>query len=132
MYQRIFLIGNLGKDPEGRFTPAGQMVTNFNIATKRTWNQNNERMSETTWWRVSTWGRLAEVCNENLRKGSKVLVECRMNIDPTTGGPRIFTRQDGTSGASFEVTAETVKFLDSKESNGEHMPAVEDDDDIPF
>lgn len=121
MYQRITLIGNLGKDPEMRYTPAGQAVTNMSLATTRTWNDaSGQRMKETTWWRVSIWGKQAESANQYLRKGSKVLVECRMNVDPATGGPRIFTRNDGTSGASFEVTAEAVKFLDSKEASGEY------------
>lgn len=138
MYQKLTLIGNLGKDPEMRYTPTGQAVTNLSMATTRTWNDaSGQRMKETSWWRITIWGKQAESCNQYLRTGSKILVEGRLNIDPQTGGPRIFTRKDGTSGASFEVTAEAVKFLDSKEASGEYheTPAQAeyvDAGDVPF
>ncbi len=62
-------------------------------------------VKETIWFRVSVWGKQAESSNQYLKKGSKVLVEGRLTPDPATGGPRIWTRQDGTPAASFEVTA---------------------------
>ena len=111
-YQSIVIVGNLGRNPEMRFTPAGQTVCNFSIATTR--NQSSttgEGKKETSWFRVTTWGKTAESCNEYLKQGARVLVEGRLTVDPKTGGPRVFTRQDGTSGAIFEITANTVKFL---------------------
>jgi len=138
MYQKLIVIGNLGKDPEMRYTPTGQAVTNFNLATSRTWNDaSGQRVQETTWFRVSAWGKTAESCNQYLRKGRKALVEGRLNIDPATGGPRIYTRQDGTAGASFEMTAEVVRFLSSREDDGYQqgdgaMGQVAEEEDIPF
>jgi single-strand DNA-binding protein len=139
MYQKLTLIGNLGKDPEMRYTPTGQAVTNLSLATNRTWNDaSGQRVKETTWFRISVWGKMAESCNQYLRKGSKVLIEGRLNTDPATGGPRIWTRQDGTAGATFEVTAEAVKFLSSRGEDdgyqqGDGMTGgVAEEEDIPF
>jgi single-strand DNA-binding protein len=112
MYQKITIVGNLGRDPEMRYTPQGTPVTNFSVATTYKWTSaDGTPIEETTWFRVSAWGRMAEVCNEYLSKGRQVLVEGRLRPDPQTGGPRLWTRQDGTAGASFEVHANTVKFL---------------------
>ncbi len=142
MYQKITIVGNLGRDPEMRYTPSGQAVTNINVATNRTWNNSNgERVKETTWFRVSVWGSQGEAVNQYLRQGSKVLVEGRLTQDPATGGPRIWTRQDGSPGASFEITAQRVVFLSSKGDDnayqapagnaGGQQPPVQEDD-IPF
>mgnify|MGYP006410936445 CR=1 FL=1 len=118
MYQKITIVGNLGRDPEMRYTPGGQAVTNLNIATNRQYTSNSgERVKETTWFRVSVWGKQAESCNQYLKSGSKVLVEGRMNQDKETGGPRIWTRNDGSPGASFEITAQTVRFLSSRQED---------------
>lgn len=133
-FHTIIIVGNLGRDPEMRYTPSGQAVTSFSVASSRSYtNQNNEKVDETTWFRITAWGKLAETCNQFLHKGSKVLVEGRLAPDKN-GSPRIFSRQDGTSGASFEVTASTVRFLSSRGEGGESM--VESpggsEDDIPF
>lgn len=118
-YQKILLVGNLGRDPEQRFTQSGSAVTNFSIATNERWNDRDGQQQErTTWWRISVWGKAAEACAKYLSKGRQVLVEGRMNVDPETGGPRVYTRHDGTSGASFEVTALSVKFLGGRSDNG--------------
>jgi|SaaInlStandDraft_4_1057021.scaffolds.fasta_scaffold41528_2 single-strand DNA-binding protein len=115
MYQKMVIAGNLGRDPEMRYTPSGQAVTNLNVATNRQYTSNSgEKVKETTWFRVSVWGKQAESCNQYLRKGSKVLVEGRMNQDPATGGPRVWTGNDGSPRASFEITAQTVRFLSSR------------------
>lgn len=137
MFHTIIIIGNLGRDPEMRYTPTGQAVTSFNVATNRQYtNQNGQKVKETIWFRVSVWGRLAETCNQYLRKGSKVLIEGRLNPDPNSGGPRIWTRSDGTSAASYEVTASTVRFLsargDVEGDLGEDLPEMDDAGDIPF
>ena len=118
MYQKLVIIGNLGRDPEMRYTPSGQAVTNLNIATNRQYTANNgERVKETTWFRVSVWGNQAENANKYLRKGSKVLVEGRLTQDPATGGPRVWTAQDGSPRASFEMTAQVVQYLSSRQED---------------
>ncbi len=112
MYQKVIIVGRLGQDPEMRYTPSGQPVTSFSVATDRRWtDQAGQQQERTTWFRVSVWGKQAESCNQYLVKGQQVLVEGQMNPDPETGRPKIWTRQDGTSGASYELTAYTVKFL---------------------
>ena len=109
MYAKIIIIGNLGSNPEQRFTPAGDPVTTFSVATSRRYGEKDE----TTWFRVSVWGKQAESCNTYLSKGSKVLVEGRLRPD-ANGNPTVFQRKDGTWGASYDVTAENVRFLDGK------------------
>jgi single-strand DNA-binding protein len=141
MYHTIIIAGNVGKDPEMRYTPSGQAVTSFSVATNRQYTgSNGEQVKETIWFRVSAWGKQAEVCNQYLRKGAKVLIEGRLTPDKNTGGPRIWTKQDGSAGSSFEVTASTVRFLSSRGEGGEGAPVAGDmggaelppEDDIPF
>lgn len=134
-YQKLIIAGNLGRDPEMRYQPTGQAVTNLNVACSRRWTDQGtgEQREETTWFRVSVWGRQAEAANQYLSKGSKVLVEGRLKPDPTTGGPRLWTRQDGSAGASFEMTADSVQFLNRSENgNGETAAADDSAEDIPF
>jgi single-strand DNA-binding protein len=138
MYHTIIVVGNLGKDPEMRYTPSGQAVTNFNVATSRKYTSSDgNQVEETVWFRISTWGKTAEVCNQYLKKGKKVLVEGRLNPDSETGGPKIWNRQDGTAAASYEITAGTVRFLsprdegESSYTSGESK-AVSEPEDIPF
>ncbi len=138
MYHTIIIVGNLGRDPEMRYTPTGQAVTNVSVATNRQYTASDgTQVKETIWFRVSAWGKLAEICNQYLRKGSKVLVEGRLVPDPATGGPRTWTRQDGTTSSSFEVSASTIRFLsgrgeeDSGFQGGEAVAPVEDNN-IPF
>lgn len=138
MYHTIIVVGNLGRDPEMRYTPGGQAVTNFNVATNRQFTASDgTQMKETIWFRISAWGRTAETCNTYLRKGSKVLVEGRLVADQETGGPRIWNRQDGTPSASFEISAQTVRFLSSRgevEAEGDYGSTAGSglEDDIPF
>ena len=120
MFQTLILAGNLGRDPEMRYTPTGQAVTSFSVATNRQWTNNNgESVKETIWFRVSAWGKMAETCNQYLKKGSKVLVEGRLTADAKTGGPRVWSGQDGQPRASFEVSAQTVRFLSSRSDASE-------------
>lgn len=139
MYHTIILVGNLGRDPEMRFTPGGQAVTNFSVAISDNYTSSQgEKVERTIWVRVSAWGKQAEICNQYLKKGSKVLVEGRLVADQKTGGPRIWTGQNGP-GASFEVSASTVRFLSSRgESDsgpgGDYGGQVSEpeSDEIPF
>ncbi|HEY3291247.1 MAG TPA: single-stranded DNA-binding protein [Anaerolineae bacterium] len=115
MYQTTTIIGRLGRDPEMRYLPSGDPVTSFSVATDRQYNsKSGEKVKETTWFRVSVFGKQAETVNQYLHKGSMVLVEGRLGADPKTGGPKTFTRQDGTVSASFEIVANTVRFLSPK------------------
>ena len=141
MYHTLIIVGNVGKDPEMRYTPSGQAVTSFSVATNRQYTSGNgEQVKETVWFRVTTWGKQAEICNQYVKKGMKVLVEGRLTPDKATGGPRVWTKQDGSAGASFEVTASTVRFLSSR-GEGSEMPMqgggydaaeIPPEDDIPF
>lgn len=135
MYQKIIVIGNLGRDPELRYMADGKAVTNFSIATSNTYTkQDGTRVEETTWFRISAWGKLAETCNQYLSKGRKVLVEGRLIADKETGGPRTHTKQDGSVSASFEIKADTVKFLSGKNDDVGQAGQVlaQEDSEIPF
>ncbi len=140
MYQKLTIAGNLGRDPEMRYLPNGQAVTNINVATNRVYTDSNgQKVTETIWFRVSIWGARGETVNQYLKKGSKVLVEGRLNADPETGGPRTFTRNDGSTGASFEMTGNNVVFLSSRSEDQSNQPGDSggysdsvDEDDIPF
>jgi single-strand DNA-binding protein len=123
MYQKLTIIGNLGRDPEMRYTPSGQAVTTLNVATTRKWAGNDGKQHEETMWiRVSVWGKQAETCNQYLSKGSKVFVEGRLNgqtlADGKTVEPRVWTDQGGTHRASYEMTASEVKFLSGRGEGG--------------
>lgn len=137
MYHTIIVVGNLGRDPEMRYTQGGSAVTNFSVATNRQYTASDgTQVKETIWFRISTWGKQAEICNQYLKKGSKVLIEGRLVPDAATGGPRIWNRQDGTSAASFEVNASTVRFLSARgEEDSSFQTGIMDpgeEDDIPF
>ena len=140
MYQHITLVGNLGRDPELRYTPAGQPVTDLSVATKEVWkDQAGEKQDRTTWWKVSVWGKQAENCNQFLTKGSLVLVEGTLRGDES-GNPRTYQKKDGTTGSSFEMTAKEVRFLSAKngsdDGGGAAAPAATKVgvamDDLPF
>ncbi len=144
MYHKIIIVGNLGQDPQMRYTQDGTPVTNFSVATNRRWNgQDGKPKEETIWFRVTAWRRLAETCNEYLKKGRQVLVEGRLKPDLETGGPRIWTGNDGAVRASYEVTAIAVPFLGSRGEASDDAPAAPADvpgappappeeDEIPF
>lgn len=106
MYQKIIIIGNLGKDPDMRYTADGKPVTTFSVATSRKYGD----VTETTWWRITTWNAQAENCNKFLTKGSRVFIEGHLTPDEN-GGPKVYQRKDGTWGASYDVTADLVKFI---------------------
>ena len=138
MFQKVILVGNLGRDQEMRYTPGGQAVTNFSVATNRRYTDSSgETRDETVWFRISAWGKQAETCNQYLKKGSRVLVEGRLNGDEN-GNPRMWTGQDGSPRASFEVTSQNVRFLSGRDEGsiggdeGGSAAAPPPDDDIPF
>ena len=115
MYSKLIIIGNLGRDPEMKYTTDGKAVTTFSVAA-------SNRKDETVWFRVSTWDKQAETCNQYLHKGSKVLVEGALKAD-AQGNPRTYERKDGGGwAASFEVVASSVKFLSGKDEPAEEVP----------
>ncbi len=144
MYQQIMLIGNLGNDPEMRYTPSGVPVASFSLAVNRTWTgQDGQKQDKTTWFRVTTWRKQAEIVSQYLTKGSKVMIIGEIEE------ARPYTDRDGNQRASLEVTAQTVKFLSGRgdtptgaeassgsSSSGRPAPHSEGpevrDEDIPF
>jgi single-strand DNA-binding protein len=135
---RIIIVGNLGGEPEMRFTPAGQPVTSFNVATNRRYTTSaGEQREETEWFTVVTWRKLAEQCNQFLSKGQLVYVEGRLHSQTWDG-------QDGQKHFKNEIVADTVRFLSGKQGaaplpGGKAGGGVGEDageelgpDDIPF
>lgn len=130
---KVMIIGNLGKDPEMRFTPNGSPVTTFSVAVGRTYNTTEgERKTETEWFNVVTWNKLAEQCNQFLSKGRLVYVEGRLRTSTWEG-------QDGLKHYRTEVIANRITFLDrqaagslSEERNEDATAGDLDADDIPF
>lgn len=131
-YHTIVLVGRLGRDPELRFTPTGQAACTLSVATDHSYTKDGQTVKQTTWFRVTVWGKQAESANQYLAKGRQVLIEGRLNPDES-GGPRVWTRQDGTPAASFEVNASRVVFLGDKSSNNtgaQSSNSSQNDDDF--
>ena len=116
MLNKCQIIGNLGADPEMRYTQNGQAVTNFNVATSRKWTQDGEQREETEWFSVVAWGKLAEVCAQYLAKGRQVYVEGRMQT-------RSWEGDDGVKRYRTELVAQEVKFLGGPRDSNESGPA---------
>lgn len=112
MYHKITLIGRLGRDVELRYTEQGVPVASFSMAVDDSYGE----AQKTIWIRVTVWRKQAETCNQYLRKGRQVYVEGRLNHE--NGNPRVYARNDGKPGASFEVTANVVKFLGDRGDGG--------------
>jgi single-strand DNA-binding protein len=109
---KVILIGNLGSDPEMRYTPNGAAVCDFSMAVSRRYTTaSGEQREETDWFRVTAWNKLAELVNQYLQKGRKCYVEGRIS-------GRAFTDRNGEARFSLEVRADTVTFLDSREARG--------------
>jgi len=105
---KVLIIGNLGRDPEMRYTPSGKPVTSFRVAVSRGWTTSaGERREATEWFNVVAWGTLAEVSNQFLRKGSRVYVEGRLQT-------RSWDDPDGQRHSRTEVVATEMVFLDSR------------------
>lgn len=143
MFNQIILVGNLGGDPEMRYTPNGVPVTSFSLAVNKSWTtQEGQKQEKTTWYRITTWRKQAEIVSQYLTKGSKVLVVGELEE------ARMFTGRDGQVHVSLDVTAQTVRFLSGRgegvggaaESGASHAAAPANagsephisDEDIPF
>jgi len=125
------IIGNLGGDPEMRYTPNGRAFTTFNVACNRTYNTpEGERREETEWFRVTAWARLAELCSQFLSKGRRVFIEGRLSSRSWEGA-------DGQKRFSLEITASEMVILDTRprgDAPEGHVGMEEptDLDSIPF
>ena len=117
MVNRVILVGNLGKDPEVRYTSGGQAVANLRIATSRSWTdkQSGQKKEETEWHDVEVWGKQAEQCGEYLAKGRQVYVEGRLKTDKWQD------KQSGQERYKVKVVAETVRFLGGGAGRGGGM-----------
>jgi single-strand DNA-binding protein len=130
---KMLVIGHLGTDPDMRYTPNGNPVTSFRLATSRRYTTSDgERREETEWFRIVCWNQLAERCNQFLTRGKKVYVEGRLKSDTWTGN-------DGQTRFTNEITANMVLFLDrAGEGDGEsgggpaRAPADRDAEDLPW
>jgi len=117
MYHTIIIVGNLGKDPEMRYTPSGQAVTNFNVATNRQYaGSDGNQVKETIWFRISAWGKQAETVSTYLTKGRAVAVEGRLQQDT-------WETEAGERRSRLKVVAQRVTFLSS--AHGQPAPAGE-------
>jgi single-strand DNA-binding protein len=111
---RVILIGNLGRDPETRYTQSGSAVTNFSLATTDTWTKDGQTQERTEWHNISTFNRLAEIAGEYLRKGSKVFIE---------GSLRTSTwEKEGQTRYKTEVLAKEIQMLDQKGQSQQPRP----------
>lgn len=110
---KVMLIGRLGRDPEVRYMPNGEAVCNFSIATSETWNDRNsgQRQERTEWHNITMYRRLAEIAGQYLKKGSQVYIEGRIQS-------RKYTGKDGIERTAYDIIANEMKMLDSKNSGG--------------
>ena len=116
MWQKVMIIGNLGSDPDMRYTPSGVPVTSFNVAVNRKWKDPTGNMQEkTTWFRVTAWRQLAETCSQYLSKGRQVFVEGEVDVSA-------FAAQDGSPRGSLELTAREVRFLGTGKGDAPGTP----------
>ena len=136
---KAILIGNLGRDPEVRYTPSGLAVANLNIATSETWtNKEREKETRTEWHRIVAFGKLGEICGEYLAKGKQIYIEGRIQT-------RDWEDKDGVKRYTTEIVASQMIMLGSKDSGDAYRPSdpaagggpaspiqAPEDDDIPF
>lgn len=135
---KVMIIGNLGRDPEMRYTPSGRPVTTFTVATSRAWNTaDGERHNDTEWFSIVTWGNLAEICKQYLTKGQQVYVEGRLQT-------RHWEDKEGTKRSTVEIVATEMMMLGERRENShaagtEEQSALDDpelqsntEDEFPF
>jgi single-strand DNA-binding protein len=134
---KVILVGNLGADPEVRYTPSGKAVATFNVATKEQWTgKDGEKTERTEWHKIVAWARLGEICGEYLHKGSQVYVEGRLQT-------KSWEDKEGNKRYTTEIVAQIMQMLGSAAGKGgtarsteERFPTEEPvtipDDDIPF
>jgi single-strand DNA-binding protein len=134
---KVLVIGHLGRDPEMRTTPSGRSVARFSVATTRNWtNADGERKSETEWFNVVSWGSLAEICNQYLKKGQQVYIEGRLQT-------RRWEDDEGNKRSTTEIVAREMIMLGERKDKAEgdvsdggdvedFFPAEGDEEEFPF
>ena len=125
---KVILIGRLGQEPEMRYTPSGRPLTKFQLATNRSWKSaDGEKKTETEWFNVIAWGKLAEICNQYLSKGQQVYIEGRLHT-------RQWQDEEGGNHSSVEVIAKEMLMLNSKseEQDSESNEGIHSKDEYPF
>jgi single-strand DNA-binding protein len=125
---KVMIIGNLGRDPEMRYTPAGKPVTTFSVATSRTWSTSEgEKREETEWFNVVAWSSLAEICKQYLTKGQHVYIEGRLQT-------RHWDDQEGNKHTSVEIVANEMIILSERRETGETASESEpgEEEEFPF
>ncbi|HKJ26811.1 MAG TPA: single-stranded DNA-binding protein [Anaerolineales bacterium] len=129
---KIMIIGHLGRDPEMRYTPKGRPVTNFSLATSRSWKTSDgERREETEWFNVVAWGSLAEICNEYLAKGQQVYIEGRLQT-------RQWEDDEGQKRKTVEIVAKEMIMLGDRKKNSSteddslNDSFLDEEDEFPF
>ena len=136
MYQEITIVGNLGDDPRMQYTPSGQAVADFPVAVNKRWTaQDGTAQESTTWFRITVWGKQAEVCSQYLTKGRQILAKGEMKE------ARAYINRDGQPAAQLEVTAHQIIFLggggdrNGAVATGHREPVAEPafaGEDVPF
>ncbi len=125
---KVMIIGNLGREPEMRYTPSGRPVTTFSVATSRTWNTSEgEKHVETEWFNVVAWSNLAEICKQYLTKGQQVYIEGRLQT-------RHWDDQEGNKHTSVEIVANEMIILGERREAGETAAEAEnvEEEEFPF
>ncbi len=137
--QTIVLTGRVMRSPEMKYLDSGTAVTTFTVAVPYGYKKQDEQYRPTMWARITAWRKLGEICNQYLEEGSTVYVTGELTPDRESGNPKVFNRNDGTAGASFEVRADKVEF--GRRTDGDFQPTatpeavattVDNTDDIPF
>lgn len=131
MFEKHIIIGNLGRDPEMRYTPSGVPVTDFSVAVNKRYTRDGEKVEKTTWYKVVAWRKLAETCGQYLAKGRAVLVEGDISVEA-------YTDREGKPAAKLVLTATNIQFLGSSRGDAgddAEIPAAataEEENDLPF
>ena len=125
---KVMIIGRLGQDPEMRYTPSGRPLTKFQLAANRSWTTaDGEKKTETEWFNIVAWGKLAEICNQYLNKGQQVYIEGRLHT-------RRWQDDDGANHSSVEVITQEMIMLDGR-ADDENNPERDDlpgENEYPF
>lgn len=125
---KVMIIGRLGQDPEMRYTPSGRPLTKFQLAANRSWTTaDGEKKTDTEWFNIVAWGKLAEICNQHLKKGQQVYIEGRLHT-------RRWQDDDGANHSSVEVITQEMIMLDGR-AGDENNPENDDmpgEDEYPF
>jgi single-strand DNA-binding protein len=130
--QLIIYEGYLVNNPEMRYTPKGQSVTNFRMGSNSSFNDaEGNQVKEVTWIKVTAWGKLGEIVNQWTEKGSQVMVFGKLRPGKN-GSPEVYNLKDGTPAASYEITARDVRILKGKQGAPVENGVPDSDEELPF